>query len=637
MKRLTACTLDCPDACSLWVERREDGSLGIRGNPDHPVTAGFACARIREFPRRLKSPHRILHPLLRTKNGWERISMDRALELCAARIQELRREPASILHIQGEGAKGVLKAVCEGFFASLGTSTLRGSLCDNAGIAACIMDFGSLESNDIRGLPEAGRIVNWGKDLSRSSVHVASLVRHARRRGTRVLTVSPGGDGNDGYSDDRVRILPGTDRFLAAAATRVLLENGEVEESILDHTANWPAFDKALHRFSLEELAGFCDVSLTDVETVAEYYVPSPPPVATILGWGLQRHRFGGENARFINALALLSGNIGRRGGGSTFNIGSLRNFNLQGLIPPSPGPRRTFLLPFIGSEIVGARDPSVAMIWVNGHNVVNQAPDSRSIAQAFRQVPFKVVVDAFMTDTARLADLVLPCALMWEQEDLTGSFLHDCVSYAARVLDPPGEALSDFEILKEIGSRLDPPVPLPDRESCLRAALDSPFLDADLETLRQKGFAQANRPEVAFEGMRFAHPDGRYRFPEALHEEPPPPPGYPLRFLTLVRRRSLHSQILPEDQEGRPVVRVSRENPCLKDLRLDRDVFLASPLGRLAVKVEVCRDLHPSTVVYRRGDWMSLGGGANQLVAPRLTDLGENAAYYSQCVRLEN
>jgi anaerobic selenocysteine-containing dehydrogenase len=109
------------------------------------------------------------------------------------------------------------------------------------------------------------------------------------------------------------------------------------------------------------------------------------------------------------------------------------------------------------------------------------------------------------------------------------------------------------------------------------------------------------------------------------------------LRLLTLVRRKAIHSQILPEDQKQPPVVWVAPDSRCLENLNLEKPVELVSPLGRLKVSVQTLPDLHPDVVIYRRGDWISQGGGVNQLIAARLTDIGSGAAYYDQYVRLEN
>ncbi|AOY58160.1 molybdopterin-dependent oxidoreductase [Desulfococcus multivorans] len=632
---ITACTMDCPDACSMIVTRHPDGGVRLRGNPDHPFTAGFICRKIRHHLRRRQSPDRITRPLLRRGNGWQAISWDEALDRCAKSINALRHEPASILHIMSDGAKGVLKQTTKLFFARLGATRTRGSLCDAAGFIACIHDFGSRKNNTIEDLMNAGRIVNWGKDFSRSSIHMSAIIRNARKCGAKVLSISPGGDGNEAFSDVFIRIRPGSDRFLAAAVAKRFIDADLIPEAILLRIRNFPRFSKTLSTFSEDRLLERCDVTSRDVDALFRFYT-SNGPTATIIGAGVQRYRRGGENVRFINSLALLSGNMGRKGGGSYFHLHSLGNFNLEWTRDPEGKSRRAFPMAVVGREILAA-DPPIRMIWVNGVNIVNQGPDSREIIRAFASVPFKVVVDAFMNDTAERADLILPAALMLEQEDVIGSFLHDYVQHVPAVLKPPGEARSDYEIISGLGKRLLPPIFLPSAETCFEQALDSPLIHGDWTTLRSKGTLRAQKPDIAYTGMIFDHPDGKARLPANLHDEPDPPDAFPLRFLTLVRRNAIHSQLLPEDQEMPPRVWISPHCPNLKTLDMEKPVDVVSPLGRLRVSLHLLSGLHPGAVVYRRGDWMKVGGGANQLVAAELTDIGGGAAFYDQYVRLEN
>lgn len=633
---ITACTMDCPDACSLVVEQQDDGRISLRGNPDSPFTSGFTCPKIKGHIKRLQHPGRIRHPLLRVDQTWQRISWDTALDLCARRIQELRSEPKSILHIKSEGAKGALKAATALFFTMLGSSRTKGSLCDAAGFMAYIHDFGSRKNNDINDLLNAACIVNWGKDFARSSIHTAAVIRRARKQGTRMLTISPGGDGNDAFCDERIRIRPGSDRFLAAAVARRLWENGRISPEILAHTKNPEKFLALISGPTTEDLMRACEVGPAEVETLVHWY-SRKKPAATFVGTGLQRYRYGGENARFINALALLSGNIGISGGGSYFHQHSYRNLNLAWTKDPQLKSRRSFPISVIGAEILAAQDPPVRMIWVNGINVVNQAMDSRRIARAFEAVEFKVVVDAFMNDTAQRADLILPCKLMLEQEDIIGSYMHEFIQYVRPALAPPEEARDDMWILTEIGKRLDPPINLPDPETCLRNSLQVPYLQTTLKELRQKGWARADRSAVAYAGLLFDHHDGKYRFPLVLHPHPRTDPQYPLQLLTLVRRGAIHSQILPEDHDDVPPVWVSPDNPMLSDIDRSAAVYLASPLGRLKINLHTLSGLHPKVVLYRRGDWMNLGGGVNQLISGAETDLGSGAPFYDQHVRLEN
>ncbi|NJB68438.1 anaerobic selenocysteine-containing dehydrogenase [Desulfobaculum xiamenense] len=632
-KRITACTLDCPDTCSLAVSCREDGSLSFTGNPDHPFTRGFICPKTARFCERLTHPDRITQPLVREGANYWPVSWDDAFRLIAKRIDRLRSRPESILHVRGYGYRGVLADASKWFFGKLGASTTCGSPCDSAGMAAFEEDFGALAQNDIHDLGNAARIVNWGRDLSRSSVHLAAIVRNARKGGAKVLSISPGGDGNADFSDHMVRIRPGTDRFLAAALCMGLADAGVADE-VADRCANFEEFRGLLAGLDLGELLGACDVAPEDYARLLRWYA-ADGPTATLVGWGLQRYLNGGENVRFIDAVATLSGNMGISGGGSYYGHSSGRNFIKWAARDVAPAPRA---LPVhdIGRAIIEA-DPPIEMIWVDGVNLINQLPAGDVTAEAFGRCGFVVAVEAFFTDTALRADLILPCALMAEREDVVGSSLHDWVNWSAKVLDPPGEARCDWDILAELGSRLAEPIIMPDREEALRTALDSPALHATPEELRAAGFLKASWPQVAFEGMCFAHPDGLCRLPDVLSPEPDAHAKYPCRLLTLVSRRAIHSQIpVDEDPEALEAF-VSPANPCVVGLDTSVPVYAATPRGRVAVRVRFDETIHPSAVIVRRGGWMRHGRSLNPIIAPMETDRGGGTAYYSQCVRLEN
>ena len=184
-------------------------------------------------------------------------------------------------------------------------------------------------------------------------------------------------------------------------------------------------------------------------------------------------------------------------------------------------------------------------------------------MAQALEKAELTVVSEAFMTDTALRADLILPCTLMMEEDEILGSSMHNYVNFSARAFDPPGEARLSFHIMADLGARLDPPIEFPPAEECLRRAVeDSPYLKVGLEELKAAGFVRAERDRIAFAGMNFDHPDGRFRFVETLTPEPSVNQDWPLNLLTLVDRKYLNSQIPEEDQTGPVVVTVSAELP---------------------------------------------------------------------------
>jgi len=624
---VTTCTLDCPDRCSI-VCRVEAGGIRLRGNPDHPYTRGFTCAKIRRYPGRLASPHRIREPWIRSGEGFRPASWDEALDLVCGELERVRRDdPRGILWVRGAGSMGVSKGALDYLMTALGARGTRGALCDGAGIAAVEADAGRLDMNDPLQIDRAGAIVLWGKNPKASSVHTAAQVGRARSRGVPVVAVTPDPSPVRGLADRVVRVRPGTDRFLALGCCRLLLDSG-VRLRPTDRAANPEAFEALVRSRTADEWLGACDVAPADAEALAALYARTRR-TATIVGWGVQRHPYGAENVRAIHALAFLAGTLGVEGGGVYFNIPSSRHLNRpRPSTPAAPPP--PLLLPALARELPRARPP-VRFAWVAGSNLLNQAPDAKGLAEAFLRVETRVVVDAFWTETARHATVVLPPALWLEEEDLVGSYWANVVGAVRQVVDPPEGCRGDFEIVAEVARRLGVEFPFPDRDAWLSACL--PAQGPDLEALRRRGWAVVPWPEVAWtEG--FAHPDGRFRFLEAVHDEPSGP--LPFRFLTLIRPSALHSQMLPEEQPRPLEVRLAPATAEGLGLAAGDPVRIAGTVGELEAVVRIDPLLHPECVAVPRGGWVSLGLGVNEAVPVLVTDLGETAAYYGATVRLE-
>ena len=190
---LTTCTLDCPDRCSILC-RPDGGSLRLRGNPDHPYTRGFTCAKIRRYPDRLRSPSRITQPHMRRggrQGDFEPVSWAEALDAaCAALSTALADDPASVLLLRGYGSMGASKDFIEAFFASLGARSTRGSLCEAAGGAACRLDAGAVDMNDPTEIDKAEAVVLCGKNPRASTIHTDTQVKTARGRGAPVRAVN---------------------------------------------------------------------------------------------------------------------------------------------------------------------------------------------------------------------------------------------------------------------------------------------------------------------------------------------------------------------------------------------------------------------------------------------------------------
>ena len=175
MEFISACTLDCPDGCSTIIAVDDNGKRSIKGNPDHPFTQGFTCPKAQHGLERISSPNRITTPLMRKNGELCQVSWNEALSTIENKIAALKNTPERMLHLRGYGFHGVLADAGKYFFNTLGASSTEGALCDNAIIDGCIADFGSLDQNDYTELLNAGCIINWGRDIIRSSIHTTKI------------------------------------------------------------------------------------------------------------------------------------------------------------------------------------------------------------------------------------------------------------------------------------------------------------------------------------------------------------------------------------------------------------------------------------------------------------------------------
>ncbi len=631
---LTACTRHCTNGCSLLVESGPDGRVTIRGNPEHPYTAGLICAKTARFLERIGSPERILTPMIRdAKPGSLRpASWDEALERVCERIAALRARPEEMLHIFYHASFGALFSASRHLFALLGASAMTGSMCQGAGIKGLSAVFGDVADPDYLDIPLARSIVNWGRNLDAQTPHVGRLVNQARANGAHVLTLTPDAHGFAPYADRIIILRPGADRFVAAVAARLLLDQGLLPAAALARAANADAWLALLRGLDVSAACAAAGISLEEARAVAGAYAAGP--TVSLLGRGLQRYAFGGENAAFVAALAAGTGNVGRTGGGLYF--ATRDRGGMGSAFPPAPGPApRTFRFADPGGDLRRAREAGrpVRLVWTEGTNIVTQAQDSLAIRDELMRA-FTVVVEPFPTDTTDCADVVLPPALMLECEDVAKSSNHEWLHHAAQVLAPRGQARSNFDIARAVALRLG--LPFPEAGEAMAAALRGSRGTTSLTELRAAGCVRGPAPGVPFADGVYAHPDGLCRLPEALHADAPRPDDRPLRLLSMVQKRYLLSQIPLSEQEGPADAFVAPKTLARLGFAPGDAARLLGERGEMTVRLQSRAELAPDCVHLPRGGWLKCGRCANSLAAGRETDIGGQAAYYEQWCRIE-
>jgi anaerobic selenocysteine-containing dehydrogenase len=632
----TICNRDCPDACGIVATVENGRVVKLAGDPDHPVTRGFLCWRTNHFLNLQYGPERLTTPLLRGPDGVQRpVSWDAALSFAAQRLLQIRAEsgPAAILHYRSGGSLGMLKGIPDLFFRHFGPVTVkRGDICSGAGEAAQETDFGECESHDLFDLLNARHILLWGKNVLVSSPHTVPVLRQARSRGAELCLIDPVHHKTASLCQAYWQPRPGADFALAMAVARRLFERGAVSATAAarcDHLDEFRALAFA------QDVAAWCeaaDVPVAAAEDLATRLANGP--TAILIGWGMGRRSNGGAIVRAIDALCALSGNLGIRGGGASYYFRRKRGFETSfGDARPAA---RTVAEPLLGAEILAAQEPPIRAVWVTAGNPVVMLPDSETVARALSSRDLLVVVDPFLTDTGRLAHLVLPTTTLLEDDDVVGAYGHHYVAASTPVVPPPAGVLS--EIFQGLAARVGLGDRLAGSARQWKERLVSPAAAAagiTIDKLEAGAVRNPLAPTVLFSDGRVSTATGKVNLIAAA---PPTaasaPQEFPLTLMSLSTDRAQSSQwsVAPAGPATCTVHPDVAEAVGVVD---GDEAWLESTRGRMRVVVRCDPAQRRDVALIPKGGHRRTGQCANALIDARLTDIGGGGALYDQRVRL--
>jgi anaerobic selenocysteine-containing dehydrogenase len=635
--RKTTCNRDCPDACSIVATVEGGRVVRLAGDPDHPVTRGFLCWRTNHFLPVQYSPERLTQPLLRVGDLHVPISWDEALDLAAKKLGAIRREsgPSAIFHYRSGGSLGMLKVLSDWFFELFGPVTVkRGGICSGAGEAAQEADFGACDSHDLQDLLNARHILLWGKNVFVSSPHTIPVLRDARARGARMALVDPVHHRTAELCERFWQPRPGGDFALAMAVARLLFDRGAVSPRAAERCDNLPAFRALATSRPVAEWCADADVPVTSAEDLAARLADGP--TAILVGWGMGRRSNGAAIVRALDALSALSGNLGVSGGGVSFYFRRRGAFDTSFIGGVKAAPR-AIVEPLFGRQILAASDPPVRAVWITAGNPVAMLPESATNAAALRTREFVVVVDSFMTDTARLAHLVLPTTTLIEADDLLGAYGHHHLGVARPVAAPPDGVRSDLEIIQGLAARvgLGPELAGTPRE--WKARLISEKAAARGVTLEALEAGPVRNPlveRVLFGDGRVPTPSGRVNLLTDAPAEAARAGEFPLSLLSLSTDRAQSSQWSAR-LDGPTICTVHPDVAAAAGIADGGTGRLQSAIGELVVRVRCDAAQRRDVALVPKGGHLSDGRCANALVRARTTDLGEGGALYEEGVRL--
>ncbi len=637
----TTCNRDCPDSCGI-VATVENGRItSHRGDPEHGVTRGFLCYRGNHYLERFGSRERILHPQRKTTHGWQRLSWDDALDLAAEKLARQRDTdgPLSVLSVKYSGIKGyVAGQTLKRFWAHFGGATsTRGGLSVEAIHAAQGRDFGAPCTHAPEDLANSAGVVVWGKNIAVTRVHCLPFLKQAQKNGAPLFVIDPVRCATARRADRHFAIRPGSDGMLAIGVARRLLEESAIDESfVAQHCRGFEAYREMVMSADPEAIRSATDLEQEQIDEIARLYATTKP-LATMIGLGPSYWRNGGNSTRLIDALVALSGNIGVSGGGANTDTWGAQGLDLS---TPQHLPEcesRQLLLPRLGDEILAARAPSLRAGWVAGANPVATCPDTGRVREGLASLDFLVVVDQFMTATAELADLFLPCATYLEMEDLVGAYGHYWLSLCQEVVPPLGEARSDMSIMQELAHRLGFGSELAGepREWIERMLAPMSAHGVTYEALKQRPLPNPLAETVPLADRRFGTPSGRFEFTDRAPSPRSTSGSRPLHLVATKTLKMVNAQINTEHLASEPLVRVHSQTARERGLEQDDVVLVESAVGRVRARLKIDDDVRSDVLLFNPAAWRGDLQGVNQLRESALADMGDAAAMHETLVSL--
>ena len=636
----TVCPHDCPSTCALEVDVLDARTIGaVRGAADHPYTAGVICAKVARYAERQHHPGRLTQPLMRTgakgEGGFREAGWDEALDLVAARFQDIaaRHGAASVWPYYFAGTMGLVQR--DGINRLrhvMGYSRQHNTICSTVSESGWVAGVGRYGGPDPREMAEADLIVMWGGNPVSTQVNVMTHVTRARKgRGAKFVVVDPYRTPSAATADLHLAPRPGTDAALACAVMHIAFRDGHADREYMARYADCPErLEAHLQSRGPAWAAGITGLGVDEIEGFARLYCGTERAFVR-LGYGFSRSRNGAVAMHAVTCLPTVTGKWRHRGGGAFWNNRGTGIYHwdktlIEGTDALDPAVRRMDMSR-IGAVLTGdpvelQGGPPVHALLVQNTNPAVVAPDTNRVRRGLlRDDLFTVVHEQFMTETARLADVVLPATTFLEHDDLYAAGGHTTLSIGRKLVEPPGECRSNHEVLQGLAARL----------GARHRGFGMTAMELADATLRASGWPGAadviGRHWVdASDGFERSHfldgfgfPDGRFRFaPDWAavgphHAGMPALPDHwaavdvatdehPFRLVAAPARNFLNTSFTETPgsrrREGRPTALLHPDDAERLGVAEGGLVMLGNRQGQVQVHARVAGGMQPGVVV---------------------------------------
>ncbi|HVB65856.1 MAG TPA: molybdopterin oxidoreductase family protein [Nitrolancea sp.] len=675
-----ACPHDCPDTCAMITDVRDGRAVAISGDPNHPITQGWLCAKVRPYLDRVYHPDRLLHPLRRVgvkgSGEWERISWEEAIDEITSRWAELINDygAASILPYSFSGTLGIVQnaIISTRLWNRMGASGLERSICGAAAETAVSMTYGSRWAPDTRDVAHSKLVIIWGHNPASTAPHFMPFVRQAQKNGTYVIVIDPRRTITARSADEHIRPRPATDGALALGMINVIFSEQLHDEPWLErNTIGWRELRVRAADYPVEQVAAITGLDAETIVSLARRFASSKPAILKFSD-GIQRHGNGGQTVRALAALPAVAGHVGKLGGGLMYSTSGYSAWDDEAFghaaeCPPVP---RVINMNRIGAALTGeADDPPVMSLYVFNANPVASSPNAPLTIQGLlREDLFTVVHDLFMTDTARYADIVLPATSQLEQTDFHRAYGHRFLQFNEQAIAPLGEAKSNWDVMRLLAAGMgyhEPWLQQTSEEVIAEilgssAKTNSHLKGITLERLQAEGTVPLNFDEhgdVPFADGYFPTESGKLELKcDAMaavgldtlpHYEPPTEfrdyhPGEDGRLILISGAAhhfvssSLANVPKLQAKEGYPSVEINPLDAEQRGIVDGEDVILSNARGWCRLRAIVTEDTPSGVAIAPKGQWVQNSPdnrNVNWTTSDAIADLAGQSTFHSNLV----
>ncbi|MBA7541648.1 Dimethyl sulfoxide reductase DmsA [subsurface metagenome] len=612
-------------------------------------------------------PERLLYPLQRIgkrgKGEFKRISWEQALDTIYEKLKNLREQygPESVLYYNRFANLGVMKNCAHGFWYQFGgfTSTY-GGLCDSAAQEAINLTYGEVKHNRISDIENARLIILWGSNPAYSNIHLMHHINKAVDKGAKLITIDIRENESGAKSHLYLNPRPGTDGCLALGIANQLIENNIIDDNFIDqHTFGFAEFKELVKDYPLDKVSDTTEIPLHKIKSIINY-IKESPEYTLVCGMGVQRYTNAGQTVRAISLLPALTGSIGKKGCGFYFSDSQAPELDWP-FSPEKPNRiRNSIPVAKLASELDNQVNPPIKAMWIEQANPMTSNPNINLLAQAMNKLDLIVIADLFLTDTARMADIILPATSMFEYCDLITGYGHSYIQLQQKLIEPPGECKHESEIYrflgKKFGFNLDY---LPENNlDTIEKIIGSSNLNVDIDELKEKPYLHHSYQEIAFGDLKFNTSTQKIEFfsqrtRDRWGEDPLPAYSepvenkytspniyskYPLSLISSHAHNKMNSQfsdmsILKEE----PFVWINPRDAAIRGINENDKVRIYNERGSLILKAILTKKVTPGIAHIFFGWWDGVHqANINKLIRDYISDIGYGTAFHNCLVEIQ-